>query len=126
MTLNANYEVGVVNVAAKGPDVAWGQISGPSCEVESSIVDTDNDGVIDQWDTCPNTPTGSYVNNKGCPGTNTNGSCLVLGSDLNLNIPCAQYGSLTYGFTLKYHHLNEEYNPLGIYYELDIDSLVLK
>jgi len=30
-------------------------------------VDSDGDGVIDQWDNCPGTPLNSYVNNKGCP-----------------------------------------------------------
>jgi len=33
--------------------------------------DSDKDGVIDKLDTCPNTPTGSWVNNKGCPSTNS-------------------------------------------------------
>ena len=28
--------------------------------------DSDNDGVIDQWDSCPKTPENSCVNNKGC------------------------------------------------------------
>jgi len=28
--------------------------------------DGDNDGVIDQWDQCPNTPENSYVNKNGC------------------------------------------------------------
>ena len=30
------------------------------------IKDTDADGVIDQWDSCPKTPINSCVNNKGC------------------------------------------------------------
>jgi len=30
------------------------------------IKDSDNDGVIDQWDICPKTPENSCVNNKGC------------------------------------------------------------
>ncbi|MBF0225021.1 MAG: Ig-like domain-containing protein [Desulfobacterales bacterium] len=32
------------------------------------LVDTDNDGVIDQWDNCPNTPPNSLVDRHGCPG----------------------------------------------------------
>jgi len=31
------------------------------------FIDTDNDGVIDQWDQCANTPLNSYVNRNGCP-----------------------------------------------------------
>jgi len=30
------------------------------------ITDSDNDGVIDKWDSCPKTPENSCVNNKGC------------------------------------------------------------
>jgi hypothetical protein len=32
-------------------------------------IDTDGDGVIDEWDTCPNTPAGSWVNKDGCPAS---------------------------------------------------------
>lgn len=32
-----------------------------------SILDSDEDGVIDQWDICPETPSNSYVNKNGCP-----------------------------------------------------------
>ncbi|KPA17813.1 conserved hypothetical protein, secreted [Candidatus Magnetomorum sp. HK-1] len=34
---------------------------------DCAIFDSDNDGVIDQWDHCPNTPINSYVNKNGCP-----------------------------------------------------------
>jgi len=37
----------------------------PACIIE----DQDLDGVIDQWDDCPDTPAGSYVDNRGCPKT---------------------------------------------------------
>jgi len=30
-------------------------------------IDSDRDGVIDQWDNCPETPLNSYVNSHGCP-----------------------------------------------------------
>lgn len=29
--------------------------------------DVDADGVIDNWDNCPNTPVGSYIDSNGCP-----------------------------------------------------------
>jgi len=31
------------------------------------LIDSDNDGVIDQWDNCPNTTIGSFVDKNGCP-----------------------------------------------------------
>jgi len=40
----------------------------PICEWDKqlTLTDSDNDGVIDQWDNCPKTPVNSCVNNKGC------------------------------------------------------------
>jgi len=38
-----------------------------SQSLECNIEDSDNDGVIDQWDNCPETPLNSYVNSTGCP-----------------------------------------------------------
>ena len=34
---------------------------------DCNLLDTDGDGVIDQWDNCPETPLNSYVNSLGCP-----------------------------------------------------------
>ncbi|MGE0084404.1 MAG: hypothetical protein AB7S75_08280 [Desulfococcaceae bacterium] len=34
--------------------------------------DSDNDGVPDKWDTCQNTPVGSYVDKNGCPASGRN------------------------------------------------------
>jgi len=34
---------------------------------QTSCIDSDNDGVPDQWDLCPNTSPGSYVDRNGCP-----------------------------------------------------------
>ena len=41
---------------------------GISLKIEelNGITDSDEDGVIDQWDTCPDTPFNSWVNNTGC------------------------------------------------------------
>ena len=41
-------------------------VSGPS---PTEIKDSDSDGVIDDWDNCPNTPADSWVNSTGCPIT---------------------------------------------------------
>ncbi|MCI5167463.1 MAG: hypothetical protein D3903_15550 [Candidatus Electrothrix sp. GM3_4] len=38
-----------------------------SPDVEEESQDSDNDGVIDEQDNCPNTPTGSTVDSNGCP-----------------------------------------------------------
>jgi len=35
--------------------------------VEIPCSDSDSDGVIDQWDKCPNTPSGSIISSFGCP-----------------------------------------------------------
>lgn len=34
--------------------------------IQGSLIDSDNDGVVDNNDLCPNTPIGSTVNNNGC------------------------------------------------------------
>jgi len=50
-----------------GADVdAVGAISSDIPVPECQFVDSDGDGVIDQWDSCPKTPENSCVNNKGC------------------------------------------------------------
>lgn len=51
--------------------VAGGTIGGLICgdEAEAALgaePDTDNDGVVDSRDECPNTPTGAVVDSKGC------------------------------------------------------------
>lgn len=56
---------GAVSQFAIGGQELWIDdviVSGGSC----SCNDSDGDGVIDQWDECPDTPTDSFVNNEGC------------------------------------------------------------
>jgi hypothetical protein len=38
--------------------------------------DDDNDGVLDGSDQCPGTPTGTTVNNSGCPLAVTKAQCM--------------------------------------------------
>jgi hypothetical protein len=38
----------------------------------SPLIDSDKDGVPDQWDKCPNTPPNSFVDSSGCPGQTQN------------------------------------------------------
>jgi hypothetical protein len=49
----------------------------------NSAVDSDNDGVPDSKDLCPNTPTGTKVNAYGCPLESPN--CDYLSSKITLN-----------------------------------------
>ncbi|MEZ5360695.1 MAG: OmpA family protein [Candidatus Zixiibacteriota bacterium] len=42
--------------------------------------DSDGDGVNDRYDDCPNTPTGAYVNQDGCP-TDSDGDGILNGLD---------------------------------------------
>jgi hypothetical protein len=35
---------------------------------EGNLSDSDGDGVVDEWDLCSDTPTGSLVDSEGCPG----------------------------------------------------------
>lgn len=44
-----------------------GNIPAGTCEVPVAPVDTDKDGVIDDDDTCANTPLGTKVDAEGCP-----------------------------------------------------------
>lgn len=41
--------------------------------IQAKFIDTDNDGVKDYWDKCPNTPPGAEVNSTGCPDTDGDG-----------------------------------------------------
>ena len=52
---------------------------------DSIYNDSDNDGVIDQWDNCPDTPENSYVNKHGCPAFDNSaifGSITIKGQPL--------------------------------------------
>jgi len=52
--------------AAGGETTNFDNIIVDSLSSDCNISDSDNDGVIDQWDKCPGTPTNSYVNMFGC------------------------------------------------------------
>ncbi|NWH05413.1 right-handed parallel beta-helix repeat-containing protein [Desulfobacter latus] len=56
------------NPAAKGNKVSDHVIYAPWNKSETPCLcpDTDLDGVPDAWDECPDTPAGSFVNNRGC------------------------------------------------------------
>ena len=58
-----NYQEG----AYAGADIdAIGAISSDTPIPETVLIDSDNDGVVDKWDTCPDTPKDSCVNKNGC------------------------------------------------------------
>jgi len=51
-----------------GADIdAIGAISSSSPITTTTCFDSDEDGVIDDWDKCPNTIKGSWINSIGCP-----------------------------------------------------------
>jgi hypothetical protein len=45
----------------------WLLLLAPLVYGQTTCTDSDNDGVPDQWDNCPNTVSGSYVDKNGCP-----------------------------------------------------------
>ena len=61
------------NSSSSTPYVVWQSglestyADGYSDGQTSVLIDTDGDGVIDLWDNCTDTPSGSYVNSVGCP-----------------------------------------------------------
>ena len=62
--LTAHWE-GIIRLWASDLTVTVVRIDFTELITES--VDTDNDGVIDFWDKCQNTPEDTYVNRDGCP-----------------------------------------------------------
>jgi len=65
---------------------------------DCNYLDSDSDGVIDQWDECPDTPLNSYVNSKGCIANNNSavsGQVLIKGQPLTQgNATLIQSGEL--------------------------------
>ena len=56
-------------------------------DLQENITDTDNDGVIDTDDQCPNTPSGESVDNLGCSSSQINNGLFTL-------IPDSQFESV--------------------------------
>ncbi len=64
---NLFYSLGfVIPFDAKAKPVI-AQASKPTSLLATKIVDTDNDGIYDDKDQCPNTPKGTVVDEFGCP-----------------------------------------------------------
>jgi len=60
-------------VEFQGIDASTGLSDGDGYELVTTVVpipatfdDSDNDGVIDRWDLCPDTPADSCINKHGC------------------------------------------------------------
>ncbi|MCF8145706.1 MAG: 6-bladed beta-propeller [Deltaproteobacteria bacterium] len=73
----------------------------------------------------PDDPAGLYW--KLVLATLTTGqgeNCLLIGSDLSMPIPCASYNGAQYGFTLNLYH--NPYDPSGLYWKMDVSTLVVK
>jgi hypothetical protein len=56
--------------------------------------------------------------------TSTDGNCLSVVDDLNLNIPCATYKGTNFGFTLK-HALKSD-DLFGFYWKMDLTTFTQK
>lgn len=65
----ANFQDLVLNVGVQVPLSREEEPASrpPVTVVPAAVGDSDQDGVPDDHDQCPNTPAGSYVNNVGCP-----------------------------------------------------------
>ncbi len=74
-------------------------------EPEVAVVDTDGDGVIDSWDECPNTPSGTPVFSNGCPAEI---NCVVTfnHNTLTLDIPCLFLNGRIYRVKMKLISIN--------------------
>ena len=57
-------------------------------------------------------------------GNSTGGTCLSVGNDLALKIPCAGFKTNTFSFTLNFFQNKED--PSGVYWQMDVNSLVQK
>ncbi|MDD2365266.1 MAG: OmpA family protein [Desulfuromonadaceae bacterium] len=74
-TLGAYFQFGAVEPVAKAVTPAAAPVAEPEIVKEEVLplpvatppADSDNDGVIDSIDTCPNTPANVAVDDKGCP-----------------------------------------------------------
>ena len=70
---------------------------------DDGIVDTDGDGVIDQWDQCSGTPSGSAVYSNGCVAQTSGSDQCTATFDLftnMLHVPCLDMGK-SYWLDLK-------------------------
>jgi len=50
--------------------------------------------------------------------------CIPIGSDLSIPISCVAYDGVQYGFTLRFY--NNQYDPSGLYWKVDMNTLVVK
>jgi flagellar capping protein FliD len=64
-----------------GNSIRW-EWNGSSFTI--TVIDTDGDGVNDDIDTCPNTPTGETVNSTGCSTTQLSVDDEILDNSLKL------------------------------------------
>ncbi|MDG2147733.1 MAG: thrombospondin type 3 repeat-containing protein, partial [Flavobacteriaceae bacterium] len=64
---NPNGPLGIFTITVSGIDLAGNEYSGTDSLTYQFIqTDSDEDGVLDDFDFCPNTPAGEEVNEKGC------------------------------------------------------------
>jgi len=73
----------------------------------------------------PDDPSGYYWNLPMATLTGGTGTdCIPIGSDLSMPFSCAAYNGTQYGFTLRFYH--NPYDPSGLYWKMDMSTLMVK
>ncbi|MCF8145708.1 MAG: SMP-30/gluconolactonase/LRE family protein [Deltaproteobacteria bacterium] len=73
----------------------------------------------------PDDPSGFYwklILSTLTTGTGTN--CIPIASDLSVPISCVSYNGVQYGFTLDFYPI--PYDPSGLYWKMDLNTLMVK
>ena len=136
-TSSGTYNIAVFAMDRKGvlsPPVQTSVITTSSClavggdlsiKVPCAEYNTTRYGFILDFYRNPDDPSGFYW--KLVMATLTSGTgtdCISIGSDLSMPIPCAAYNGVQYGFTLRFY--NNPYDPSGLYWKMDMGTLVVK
>ena len=67
-TLKGQWKNSYIHNDCSVTDGGWTSIT-LTGKTQCTLTDSDNDGVPDERDTCPNTPQNSWVNKNGCPAS---------------------------------------------------------
>ena len=73
-------------------------------EGSKMIADTDDDGVPDIKDECPDTEPGAATYKNGCSAPLDTGGCALVDESYNITVPCFVFGEYTGKASLKSHY----------------------